>query len=99
MKRGKPLLVNIFGENNTIKVLDFLIMGKDFDFTITHIGNGTGLSRTAVRNSLLKLTDINIVEKSRSDDKSDYFRINKKNNKFIILNELYERVMADVVVA
>jgi len=34
MKIGKPLFANIFGENNNIKVLDFLFMGKEFDFTL-----------------------------------------------------------------
>jgi len=97
MEKGKPLFENIFGENNTIKVLDFLFMGKDFDFTLTHIHNGTGLSRTAVRNAISNLKEKDLVVLSREDEKSKYFKINKKSNKFSLLNSLYNKLINDVI--
>ena len=99
MVRGKPLFENIFGENNTIKVLDFLIMGHNFDFTLTQISNGTGLSRTAIRNALKALSKVGLVEESREDQKSKYYKLNKKSNKFKILNKLQKRIMADIISA
>ncbi len=96
MKRGKPLLERIFGENNTIKVLDFFLMGKDFDFTIAHIRNGTGLSRTAINNAIQKLLDVEIIEKSRADGKSDYYKINRKSNKYMLIEGLYQKIMVEI---
>ncbi len=98
-KLGRPLLENIFGENNNIKVLDFLLMGKDFDFTLTQIHYGTGLSRTAIRNALDKLVKAGVVEVSRSDKKSSYFKINKHSDKYNLLEQLYKNIMADVIAA
>ena len=99
MKIGKPLFENIFGENNTIKVLDFLFLGKEFDFTITQISKGTGLSRTAVRNAIDNLLNYKMVEQSREDDKSKYFKINTQNNKFSLLDELYNKLKMDIVLS
>lgn len=97
MLRGKALLENIFGENNTLKVLDFLLMGKDFDFTISHIHNGVDISRTAVRNALKQLLDRDIAIVSREDEKSKYYKINKSSNKFKLLEGLYEEISQEVM--
>lgn len=94
--RGKPLFENIFGENNIIKVIDFLYMGKDLDFTLTHISNGTGLSRTAVRNAVEFLLNNKLVEISRKDSKSSYYRINKNSDKYKILESLYNKVKKEI---
>lgn len=94
---GKPLFGNIFGETKVLKVLDFLFMGKDFDFTLTQIHNGTGLSRTAIRNALEELLKIKIIEKSREDEKSKYYRINKNNEKFNLLNLLYMKLTNEII--
>ena len=97
MKIGKPLFETVFGENNTIKVLDFLFMGKNFDFTLTHIHNGTGLSRTAVRNAITNLLEKEIVIQSRKDIKSKYYQINKQNSKYNVLETLYKQLKKDII--
>ena len=95
--RGKPLFENLFGENNIIKVLDFIYMGKDFDFTLTHISNGTGLSRTAIRNAIDFLLENKLAEISREDDKSTYYRINKNSDKYKLLESLYNKVREEII--
>ena len=97
MKRGKPLFENIFGENNTIKVLDFLVMGKDFDFTLSHIAKGTGISRTAVRKAITEFVDKGIVIVSRQEGISVYYKINKNDHKYSLLNSLYKLVQNEVI--
>lgn len=94
---GKPLFENVFGTNNTIKVLDFFFLGQNFDFTITQIHKGTGLSRTAVRNAIEELLDKSLIAQTREDDKSKYFQINKKNNKYSLLHLIYKRISQDVI--
>jgi len=96
-KIGKPLFENVFGENNTIKVLDFLFMGGNFDFTLTHIHKGTGLSRTAVRNAVENLEKQDLIEQSRKDNKSKYYKINKHNNKYCLLDMLYKKIKSEVI--
>ena len=97
MAIGKALFSNIFGENNSIKVLDFLFMGKDYDFTLTHISNGTGLSRTAVRNSIEKQIEEGLIKVTRDDGKSKFYAIDKQSNKYKILNSLYEKIKKEII--
>lgn len=92
----KPLFENVFGENNTIKVLDFFLMGKDFDFTLSQIAIGTDLSRTAVRNAISELLDKKMIVVSREDVKSTYYRINKEDKKFELLTKLYKELKKEV---
>jgi DNA-binding transcriptional ArsR family regulator len=95
---GKPLFENIFGENNTIKVLDFLLMGKDFDFTLSQIASGTQLSRTAVRNAVEELINNGLIVVSRRDVKSAYYKINRETEKFSLLNKLYRVIQREIIV-
>ena len=97
MKKGKPLFENIFGENTTVKVLDFLVMGKNFDFTLSHISNGTNLSRTAVRKAINELINRKIVKISRTIGTSAYYQINKDSKKYPLLTELYKLIQADII--
>ena len=94
---GKPLFSEIFGENSTIKVIDFLFMGREFDFTLTHISNGTDLSRTAVRRAIEELLENDLVIKSREDKKSKYYKINKNNSKYFLLEQLYEKITDEIL--
>ena len=94
---GKPLFENVFGTNNTIKVLDFFFMGRNFDFTITHVHKGTELSRTAVRKAIKDLLNKELITISRKDDKSSYYSINKNNNKFNLLNLIYKKIQQDII--
>ena len=97
--KGKALFSNIFGKSTNLEVLDFLFMGKKLDFTLTQISNGTGLSRTAIRNVLEQLTKDGLVVKSREDAKSSYFRVNEEGSKFKILDNLYENIKKEVILS
>lgn len=96
-KLGKPLLENVFGRNNTIRVLDFLVMGREFDFTLSQIESGTGLSRTAIRRAIRNLSKVDVIEQSREDKKSAYFRINKKSNKYKLIKAIYNKVIGNII--
>jgi hypothetical protein len=43
MEREENIFIEYFGKTPFIKVLDFLIVGKDFDYPLTEIANGAGV--------------------------------------------------------
>ena len=92
---GRPLLSLVFGESNKLKIIDFFLMGKEYDFTLSHISFGTGLSRTAVRNGISDLVKKKVVVMSRKDKKSVYYRINRENIKYQIINDLYSKLVSE----
>jgi predicted DNA-binding protein YlxM (UPF0122 family) len=60
---------------NTCKILEYLIEGRDFDYTISQIAEELELSRTAVRNSLKKL----MKEKKAYSPREKYYKVTPKH--------------------
>ncbi|TRZ49322.1 MAG: hypothetical protein D4S01_08845 [Dehalococcoidia bacterium] len=64
------LIYKAFEDNHRMKVLEYMVH-KDFDFTITQISSGAGVSRSVVR---LMIEDGLLVQ-TRECNKSKYFRV------------------------
>ncbi len=94
---GKALFSNVFGENTEIKLIDFFVGFKDFDFTLTQLENGIGISRASIRPKLKEMVERGVVEISRQDDKSTYYRINKADEKYKILQKLQKAIEKEVI--
>jgi len=92
IKTGKPLLLNLFGENKSIEVMDFLLMGKGYDFTISHISKGSGVSRTVVYKTISSLKDVGIIEETREK----YYRLKNENSKVKHLVKLYKELQEEI---
>ncbi len=73
------VLVEVFGNNPTIKVLDFLITFADFDYPLTEIAKNSGVSYSTMQTFWHKLEDNNIIVKTRRVGKSDLYKLNTSN--------------------
>ena|SRR3989344_2642271 len=73
------ILVEVFGNNPTIKVLDFLITFSDFDYPLTEIAKNSRVSYSTMQTFWYKLEKNNIVIKTRRVGKSDLFKLNTAN--------------------
>jgi len=83
-------LESIFGRSNTLRVLDFLVKGRK-DYTLTQIRGGTNLSRTAIRNSIIILKEVDVViETGREDSKSLYYEFNIEGKNFYNILQIYK---------
>src|SRR3989344_4160331 len=71
---NNSILVEVFGNNPTIKVLDFLITFADFDYPLTEIAKNSGVSYSTMQTFWHK-----IVIKTRRVGKSDMFKLNTNN--------------------
>lgn len=74
------VLVEVFGNNPTIKVLDFLITFADFDYPLTEIAKNSGVSYSTMQVFWHKLERNNLVIKTRRVGKSDMYKLNTKNS-------------------
>lgn len=73
------VLVEVFGNNPTIKVLDFLITFADFDYPLTEIAKNSGISYSTMQTFWHKLESNNLVTKTRRVGKSDMYKLNTNN--------------------
>ncbi|HLC31123.1 MAG TPA: hypothetical protein VJK51_00490 [Candidatus Nanoarchaeia archaeon] len=73
------VLVEVFGNNPTIKVLDFLLTFADFDYPLTEIAKNSGVSYSTLQTFWHKLERNAIVLKTRRVGKSDLYKLNTSN--------------------
>ncbi len=77
--KSETTLIEVFGNNPIIKVLDFLITFQAFDYPMTEIAKNSEVSYSTLQTFWEKLEKNNIVIKTRRVGKSDLYKLNTKN--------------------
>jgi len=75
----QSIFVEYFGNSPYIKVLDFLIQGQEFDYSMTEVARGAGVGWSTFTNTWTKLLNKNIIIPTREIGNAKLFRLNKKN--------------------
>lgn len=81
------------GDNPTTRILEFLIEGKDFDYSLTDIANNSGVSWRTVHRIFPKFIKNNMVTKTRLIGRAQLYKINYKNESIKKLIELFNKLM------
>jgi DNA-binding XRE family transcriptional regulator len=84
----KTQLIQIFGENPFIKVMDFLLENYIFDYTKTEIAKEIGISRMTIEPIWQNLIKQKIILKTKKIGNATLFKLNTKNPIVIKLREL-----------
>lgn len=79
MNQNNSVLVEIFGSNPVMKVLDFLITFQLFDYSLTEIAKNSGVGYSTLQTFWNNLERNNIVIKTRRIGKSDLYKLNTDN--------------------
>ena len=75
----KSVFVEYFGDYPLIRVLDFLILGRDIDYSMTEIAKNAGVGWTAFSDIWPELVKKEIVIFTRKIGNAKLFRLNTKN--------------------
>ncbi len=76
---NNSMLVEVFGNNPVIKIIDFLVTFADFDYPLTEIAENAGVSYSSLQIIWPKLEKNNIIVKTRRVGKSDLYKLNTNN--------------------
>jgi len=79
MKEDVSVLVEYFGNHPMIRIVDFLIENKIFDYSKKQIAEEVGISKATLFKYFAKLEEIGIVTVSRRFGKTKLYKINEKN--------------------
>jgi len=90
---SKSALLKILGNGPTGKLLEHLLMGREFDYTVADIHEGTRLSRLTIEKKLKEMIEDKIVNKTRKIGKSQLYKINLKDYRVQALLQLLEAVI------
>lgn len=75
----KSVFVEYFGDYPLIRVLDFLIVGRDMDYSMTEVAKNSGVGWTAFSDLWPKLASKEIVVQTRKIGNAKLFKLNTKN--------------------
>lgn len=73
------IFVEYFGSSPYIKVLDFLIQGQEFDYSMTEVARGARVGWSAFTRIWKELLKKEIILPSRTIGNAKLFKLNKKN--------------------
>ena|SRR3989304_1295245 len=73
------VLVEYFGEHPIVKIIDFLIENKPFDYSKKQIMEEAGISKATLFKYFPKLEEAEIVKVSRKFGKTKLYKINTEN--------------------
>lgn len=76
---NKTIIIEVFGNNPIMKVLDFLITFQLFDYPLTEIAKNSEVSYSTLQTFWDKLEKNKIVIKTRRVGKSNLYKLNIKN--------------------
>ena len=75
----KSIFMEYFGTSPIIKVLDFLIEGKDFDYSMTEIAKKSGVGWSSFSRVWKKLLNKKIIVQTRTIGNARLFKLDTKN--------------------
>ena len=76
----KTAFLQVFGDSPMLKVLDFLIVNEDFDYSMTDIASQSGVGYSTLKLFWKKLEESKIVKQTRVVGKAKMYRLNFKNS-------------------
>ena len=75
----KSVFVQYFGNSPYIRVLDFLLVGQDFDYSMTEVARNSGVGWSAFTRVWKQLLEKNIIVPTRTIGNAKLFKLNKEN--------------------
>lgn len=76
---NKTAFLQIFGDSPILRVLDFLIVNEDFDYSMTDIANLSEVGYSTLKLFWTKLEKENIVINTRTVGKAKMYKLNLIN--------------------
>jgi len=82
-----------FGDTPKIRVLEFLLEGRELDWSLGDIAEGAGINRVTLFRLWPTLEKLNIVVHTREIGNAKLYRINIDNPKVRNLAELFDKII------
>ena len=75
----KTAFLNVFGDSPILRVMDFLVVNEDFDYSMTDIASLSGVGYSTLKLFWNKLEKEGIVTNVRTVGKAKMYKLNLSN--------------------
>ncbi|MFH1587997.1 MAG: hypothetical protein ABIA76_01505 [Candidatus Diapherotrites archaeon] len=87
------LFLDFFGDNSNSRLLEFLISGRDFDYSLTDMAGNAGISWSTLHRIFPSFEKQKIVIKTREIGRAKLFKLNQENEEVKLLLSLYDSLL------
>ena len=77
--KQESIFVEYFGDTPMVRMLNFLILGKDFDYSLTDIANGSHVGWTSFTRAWKELEKRRVVVNTRNIGRAKLFKLNTQD--------------------
>lgn len=94
----KTKFIKYMGDSPTMRILDFLITGRDFDYSLTDIANNSGVGWATLYRLWPSFIENKIVIPTRVIGKAKLFQLNSQNEAVQQLVKLYKTILREEMI-
>lgn len=87
------LFLEFFGENPNTRLLEFLITGREFDYSLSDLAENAGIGWSTLHRIFPGLERQKIVVKTREIGRAKLFKLNQGNGEVKKLVALYDSLL------
>ena len=85
--------LDFLGDNPNARILEFLITGREFDYSLTDIAKNSGVGWGTLHRIFPRFEKQQIVVKTREIGRAKLFKLNEKNVEVKMLVSLYDSLL------
>ena len=89
----KSVFLDIVGDTPTMRLLQYLIEGRKFDYTLTDLARNSGVSWATLYSIFPKLLKYGIIKKVREVGKAKLYKIDEENEIAKRFMQLYDYIL------
>jgi len=97
MNYEKSLFIKLLGNSPYIRVLDFLLTYRGFDYSKKEIAENANVSYNTLNSFWRKLVSDGVIIKTGRKDRQDVFRLNKENKIVKNLIALFDSITIESI--
>lgn len=91
------VFLEVVGDSPVFRVLDFLTVNDDFDYSMTDIAKLSGVGYSTLKLFWPRLENENIVEETRTVGKAKMYRLNETNLSVKKFKEFYWAIVKNKI--
>ncbi|MBS3114219.1 hypothetical protein J4448_03885 [Candidatus Woesearchaeota archaeon] len=77
--KQESIFVEYFGDTPVVRILNFLMLGKDFDYSMTDIANGSHVGWTSFTRAWKELEKRKAIVQTRNIGRAKLFKLNTED--------------------
>ena len=95
MKHEETLFTRFVGSSPTARVLELLIIGREWDYALSDIEEGAEVGWTTLHEVIPRLLETGVIKHTRCIGRAKLYQIDKENPPAQLLIQLFDTIQID----